>query len=244
MPRAANRHHGLVVLEGVIVEQARIALELRNPQYVDAFRAALSDDPEVAMVAAQPHLGRRPWWYDLLTGLLSVELAMDQARHALLLMSSHRGAGAEDGRLLNYHVDHWTFQMHALLEKSDHLIKRVYRTLVKRLHPDTDDEKLRQTTAALDELRREYAKVRNPLVHPRGGSVTAVEEDRLWEAHVLVGATAAHVIAGYNDGLPRMRPRWHAQRRQLTAVALQTLDVAFTQAAQDATTASRLSRRR
>ena len=238
MPRPANRLHGLVVLERVIVQQARIALELRNPRYVDAFRAALSDEPEAAMVAARPHLGRRPWWYDLLTGLLSVELAMDQAKHALSLMSSHRASGGEDGRLLDYHLDHWTIQMHALLEKSEHLVKRVYRTLVKRLHPNTYNQKLRQTTAALEELRRQYGKVRHPLLHPRGGSVTAIEEDRLWEAHVLVDATAADVIAGFHDGLPRMRQRWHTQNGRRTAAALQILDVAFTQAAQDATTIS------
>lgn len=238
MPRAANRLHGLVVLEGVIIEQARIALELRNPRYVDAFRGAMSEGLDAAMDGARPFLGNRPWWYELLTGLLSVELAMDEAKHALSLMRSHRGDGREDGRLLQYHFDHWLFQMHALLEKSDHLVKRVYRTLVRRLHPDTYNEKMQRATAGLETLRQQYAKVRNPLVHPTGGWVTGPEEDRLWEAHLLVEATMAHVIAGHYDILPTVRDRWYEQNRPRTAVVLASIDAAFRQAAQDATTTS------
>lgn len=228
MPRPAIRPPGLAVLEGVIIEQARNALELRNPRYTDAFRAAISDGLDAALDAARPYLGRRPWWYDLLAGLLSVELAMDQAVLALTLMSTHRGNGREDGRLLRYHEENWIIQMLALIEKSDGLVKRVYRTLVKSLHPDTYNEKLRQNTAGIEELRRKYGRVRRPLVHASGGFVTSVEEDRLWEAHLLVDATADGIMADFTDGLPMMRQRWHRRSRQLTAVVIASLEAAFT----------------
>ena len=163
---------------------------------------------------------------------------MNQAKHALSLMGSHRGNGGEDGRLLRYHQENWIIQMLALLEKSDHLVKRVYRTLVKRLHPDTYNEKLRQATAGLEVLRRQYGNVRRPLVHPTGGFVTAMEEDRLWEAHLLIDGTADGIITDSTDNLPSRRQRWHSQSRRRIAVVLTSLGAAFTQAAQDATTVS------
>lgn len=241
MQRRTRRLHGLVVLEGVIMQQARIALELRNPQYVDAFRRTIHEGLEPAMNAARPFLGKQPWWYELLTGLLSVELAMGEVKTALSLMRSHRGQGREDGLLLDYHRNHWTFQIHSLLEKSDHLVKRVYRTLVKRLDPDGFGEKMGRATARLEKLRERYAAVRNPMVHPIGGPVTAIEEDRLWEIHVLIGGTAADAIGGQYGVLPSRRARWCDQHQQLTLQVLTEIDAAFAQAAKDATTISATS---
>lgn len=231
-----TRLHSLVQLEALIIEQAKIHLELRNPQYVEAFQAALPGGLEAAMAAARPHLEEEwPWWYELLTSLLSVELTMDHVKHALSLMNTHRGADARsDGRLLRYHVDNWVIQTAALLEKADHLVCRVYRVLVSRVNPTGYGEKLRVARGHLLTLRQRYGSVRHPLVHPRGGSVRAIEEDRLWEAHVLIGATAAEVIDGYDDSLPAWRDRWYRQNTNRSHVLFSVIEAAFAQAVRDA----------
>jgi hypothetical protein len=235
-PRA-SRLQGLVVLEGVIMEQARIALELRNPQYVEAFRRAIRQGLDEAISAAQPFLEeQQPWWYELVTGLLSVELAMEEVKTALSLMRNHRAEGREDGRLLDYHRNHWVFQTHAVLEKSIYLIKRVYRTLVKRLDPASFDERMRRTIEPLTKQRNSLADImRNPMVHPIGGRVTAIEQERLWERYVLIGGTATDVIGGLYNGLPAKRAPWCDWHQQLTLVVLREIDVALAQAAKDAT---------
>jgi len=111
---------------------------------------------------------------------------MDESRLALLLVQSHRNAGADDGRLLAYHYNHWVFQTHALLEKSLYLLTLVYRKLVKRVHPDRYKEKMRAATAQLNDLKKSYSIVRNPLVHPVGGIGSALSDDRLCSVSVEV----------------------------------------------------------
>ena len=228
--------HSLAELEALVVEQARIALELRDPQYVQAFQAALPGGLEAAIAAARPHLEEeQPWWYELLTSLLSVELTMDHVKHALSLTNTHRGADARsDGRLLRYHVDNWVIQTTALLEKADHLICRVYRVLVRRVDPTGYRDKLRIARGHLLTLQQQYGNVRNPLLHPLGGPSRAIEEDRLWEAHVLVGATSADVIGGHDHALPSMRDRWYQQNTNRSHVVLAIIEAAFAQAVRDA----------
>jgi hypothetical protein len=237
MNETSSRLHGLDTLEGVVMEQARIALELRNPRYGDVFRRTIHKGFDAAANAAQPFVQKAPpWWYKLLTGLLSVGLAMDEVNTALVLMRSHRAEGPGDGRLLDYHEHHWFLQTQALLEKSISLIKRVYRTLVKRLDPTSFKDRMDGTIEPLNGLRDALANVRNPIVHPVGGPITAVEEDRLWERYVLAGMNLPGVIDGIYSVFPQRRAARCAVHRELTRLVLRAIDVASAQAAKDATT--------
>ena len=231
-----DRLYSLVQLEALILEQAKIALDLRNPQYVEAFRAALPRGLDVAIAAARPHLEeRQPWWYELLTSLLSVELTIDHLKHSISLMNTHRSDdGREDGRLLRYHIDNWVIQSAALLEKADHLVCRIYRVLVKRVDPSGYAEKLRVERGHLLTLQKQYGTVRHPLVHPKGGPTLALEEDRLWEAHVLVGTTAADVIRGQDEVLPSWREKWYQQTMNRSYVVIAVIEALFAKAIQDA----------
>lgn len=232
--QSVARLHALVELEAVVLEQAKVALELRNPAYANAFREALPRGLDAAMAAARPHLGPLPWWYELLTSLLSVELAMDHVKHALSLMNTHRSDDRhEDGRLLCYHVDNWVILSTALLEKADHLICRVYRVLVRRVDPAGYNDKLQAARAHLVELAARHGNVRNPLVHPLGGPTLAIEEDRLWEAQVLIGATAADVIDGHYGILPSFRDRWCQGFTVQSGVVIAAIEAAFARAARD-----------
>ena len=231
-----RRLPGLVALEAVICEQARVALELRNRPYVEAFRGAVAGGFDEAVAAGRPFLTSPPWWYEPLAGLLAVELAMDQVESALILMRSHRSTGREDGGLLLYHLHHWLIEMLALIEKSLYLTRRVYRTLVRRLNPDFYKEREQKVTTRLKALRKQYANVRDPLVHALPGWLGALEEDRLWEAHLLVNATVADVLDAHYDNIGSRRAKWHDENRQRTAVVLATINATFRRTAADATT--------
>ena len=218
-------------------QPAKLDLALRNPEYVKAFEDNIDAGLDAAMQAAELFLKPEPWWDELLSGLLAVELAMDEARTALKMVTKHRGDGIDDGRLVEYHTNHLIFQVHALLEKSKYLLTRVYRTLVKRIHSDSYRDELAAVVERIGILSEKYGNVRHPLVHPRGGLASAPAQDRLWEAHVLIDYSIADTAGSYFARLPNLRARWANMLRSRMIVVLAELDAAFTQAVKDSTTA-------
>ena len=229
-----TRLEGLVRLEALLLEHARARLEEENPQYVQAFNEALPSGLEYALDAARPHLGSPPSWYELLTRLFEVELALDHVTQTLLLMEGHRDTSPrEDGRLLDYHVNYWVIQSSALLEKADSLVSKVYRALVRPERPAFEGD-MSEARSPLAGLRAQLSGLRDPLVHGlTEGSSRGLEEERMWEAGVLLNATMDEILTGKFENLPAFRDSWYAVHVQLTAMLIAAVEASLKKTAGD-----------
>ncbi len=136
------------------------------------------------------------------------------------------GSPRDEGAWVTYHVDHWTFQMDALLERADKLIALVFRQLVR---PKDPDWRAREdgTRNDVKKMKDEIAKRRDPLAHGLGGGVGAVPEGQLWEPYLASAQFDADIVTGAYEAMGPRREFWHSLLEQTTILALGRIEAIF-----------------
>ena len=211
---------------------ASTALEKANPTYVQRFREELerTGDFEEAASTVRHLLGKGiPDWSHLLTLCLDVELALDKTRRALSLLGQplpNLGTGWNTGAWTIYHLDHWTFEINAWLERLDTLVKRVCRFLLRNRNPSWLEIQER-LSGDIQKMKNVVGKSRNPLAHGGGGGVTGPEEDFLWEPSLFLEADEDIVSASYRMFEGQRQGFYHGACREVTALALAASEAIF-----------------
>lgn len=218
-----------------LLEWAKNELQKENPGYIEAFsqRLAETGDLDRAIKETKPLLGAPPDWYPLLTAMADTEMVLDKVQRAVWFLAvappSRAGELWHPGAWAVYHVDHWTFEIYALMEGMNKLIKRTVRHLIRPDNPQWRDVENR-LVASVTKIRDSIAKVRDPLAHGYGGGVTGIEEERLWEPHLAVAPKGEVdlVQARYQsiqDG--GYQQKWYERLRQGTALVIAAMESIF-----------------
>ena len=210
-------------LKRKICEAARNALIAANPEYVQTFLRRLeetSGDLDRVIDETKPLLGERlKDWTDLLNAVLDVELVLDKAKRSLMFLRSDiEGTPEESGAWVVYHIDHWTFQMDALLERVDKLVALVLRRLV-RPKDNTWQAKQKAIRDDVKKMKDEIAKRRDPLAHGLGGGVLGIQEERLWEPFLAGRAFDVDIVASFYERASPKKQRWHSFLEPVTILA-------------------------
>jgi hypothetical protein len=209
-------------------EAAANALAAANPSYVQAFQQRMEEtggDFERITHETRPLLAAGfKSWTDLLTAILDVELVLDQVKRSLTFLASDVvGTPEENGAWTIYHVDHWTFEVDALLERLDKLVAAMFRRLVR---PKDSDWRIKER-AVRDDIKKmkvEVAKLRDPLAHGLGGGVTGIQEEDLWEPFLAARAFDVDLVASRYQSSAEYRQRWHSYLLQTTALVVAALE--------------------
>ncbi len=214
---------------------ARRQLEQTNPAYLQAFSARLVEtgSPSRAIEQTRALLGSPPRWYRLLTAMADIEIALDKVRRALSYLGAAPANGmgqlSNEGAWAVYHFDQWTFQMHALLERLERLIKLTGRHIASKKNPKWPDAE-RTLLDRVKGMSDVVGNVRHPLAHGGGGGVKGLEDDRLWEPY-LVGAMGLDIDfpqALYQAvGESGRREKWGHYLQRSTVLAIRSMEEIF-----------------
>jgi hypothetical protein len=221
MSQAALREH----LFGL----ARIDLGATNPRYVEEVQRIFreTDDLERAIDETKPLLGAGvPDWSALFTALFDFELLTDKVRTAVRFLETEPDGSEQDkARWTSYHLDHWTFQMDAMLERLDKLVARVVRHVLRPKDKEwrTKEAELR---VPIRQLKEGTAKVRDPLAHGLGGGVDAIHQERLWEPFLAIGQSDYSIAETYVASASS-RGKWVLMCGIMTEQAVEGSDVIF-----------------
>ena len=209
-------------------EAAARALDSTNPKYVQTFRRRLEEtegDLDRVIDETRPLLTEGfKGWTDLLTAALDVELVLDKVKRSLVFLASDVATTPEeDGARVAYHMDHWTFEMDALLERLDKLVATMFRRLVR---PKDGDWRIKEAAVRDDikKMKAKVAKVRDPLAHGLGGGVTGIEDERLWEPFLAARAFDVDLVVSRYQGAAQYRQRWHSHLHKSTILAIAVLE--------------------
>lgn len=128
-------------LKARVFQDARRDLERANPEYVEAFQATLlatAGDLDDAIAKAKPLLkGPLPKWPKILTGFFDLELVRGKVVECHAHLKQARDdASPNAGYWFSYHLDHWTFQTDAFLERCNRLYTQVIRGTIRERDPD------------------------------------------------------------------------------------------------------------
>ena len=214
----AFRHH--------LEEWALGQLEATNRPYVATFARRITQTPhDLAQVIAEtaPLLGPPTTWPHLLTALLDVELYFDRCRRAVWFLgftpAAPQAAPTHPGAWLLYHIDTWHVVACALLERIRTLISLTCRTVIRPKSPRFKIIEA-QLVAEVQNLKKFIEDQRDRIAHG-GGSVEALERDKLWEPYLVVrrvfGSTdTIDIIGNYYDGAIRYQTSWHSRAQRFT----------------------------
>ena len=210
-----------------LIAKAKESLVKTNRNYVTAFERSTVEgkDPETILAETQRYLqsghGLSKTWCELLEATLDLELAMDKVRRALWFLEVMPPGIAERwnvGGWTIYHVDFWTFEMAALLNRLEKLIKQTCRKLLKPSNPNwrkTEDTLM----ASVHKMQEDIGKFRNPLAHG-GGPVEALALEQLWEPFVLTGVDFEEVVNRHYQSMAGFRQVWHDRLETVTTTTL------------------------
>jgi hypothetical protein len=170
-------------LKARIVADARADLRKYKPDYVARLQAELilTNDLDMAIARAQPYLGsplRK--WPALLTAIFDVELVRGKVVECHDHLKNLRDSDQpEAGYWFAYHLDLWTFQSDAFINRGSNLYTKVIRAVLRHCDPAwAEFEKEIAAAVAVD--RSDFGKVRHPLAHGLGAGVDAMTQH--WEA--------------------------------------------------------------
>ena len=214
-----------------ILEGAREALAETNPEYIRIFHEQLKDagdDLEHAIKATNALISTDfPHWPDLLTAILDFEAVLDKMTRSLDLMGfSPVQSDMEKGAWFDYHLDYWCFLMDALLERVDRLAALTFRRLVR---PKDKDWQAKHTRIRDDvnQMKQAIARIRDPLAHGRGGGITGIQEERLWEPYLAMGHFDIDLVGEFYKTTGDSRDRWFDRVEQTTGLALGRIEAVF-----------------
>jgi len=207
-------------------------LEEAYPTYFRRLREELERavNVEEATFTVRPLLGKGiPEWSHLLTLCLDVELALDKTLRALTLLGTPippLGSEWNIGAWTVYHLDHWTFEMQAWLERLDTLVTRTCRFLLRARNRSWREIQER-LSGDIQKMKEVTSQVRNPLAHGGGGGVTGPEEDFLWEPSLISEADEDIVTAFYRT-MSQADQQFHLERiRTVTVQAVAASEAIF-----------------
>jgi len=221
-------------LKGKICQAAAEALDVINPQYVQTFqkRMETGDDIRRVIDETRPLLGDGfERWNDLLTAVLDLTFAIDKVERSLTYVRLDMAVTPEEnGAWFICHKDLWTFYVDALFEKLDTLVTKTIRYLVRPKEREgwqAIEDTLRKDVRM---MKNEIGKLRDPLAHglgngrqvkAQGGSITGVQEERLWESVLASGVSDVEVVTGtYHQVLPH-RDEWYSRLEKATNLAFE-----------------------
>jgi hypothetical protein len=171
-------------LKARVFEDARRDLERSKPGYVAAFQATLAatGSPELASAKAKPLLkGGLQKWPAILTGFFDLEVVRGKVVDCHKHLERSRDSSAPDaGYWFAYHLDHWTFQTDAFLNRCDTLFKQVIRGTIRHRDPEGWQQFQNEVAAELQVLKDRFGELRHPLAHGLGGGVAGITER--WES--------------------------------------------------------------
>ena len=199
-----------------IVAAARQDLRDLVPEYVSELQRVLvatGGNLEFAMSASAKHLRKPlPKWPPLLTALFDLEFVRGKVVncHELLRRSSD-DASSDSSFWFLYHLDHWTFQADAFMDRCDRLFKQVIRAVIRPLDANGWQAFERDVATQMRALKTAIAAVRDPLAHGLGGGVAGLI-DR-WEPmlaapmNVFDGSFVKSAVGGFESAVEIKRRR-------------------------------------
>jgi len=203
-------------------------LEDERPKYVNAFRAELvaSKDLESATRQARSSLGEPLSWIVLLTRAMDVEIGRRQLFLAVQVVG--HPAPSDDvtpGAWAVYQANMWWVSAAGLLERVEKLAVATCRRLIS----DKGD-RTRVSDHLIDDIgawRDRIKNVRDAVAHG-GGPVEAMEADRLWEVHLVLGVDGfEEVVKSYFEFCMGKQSRWHSILSAATSQLSKDMDVWF-----------------
>ena len=203
-------------LKARIVQDATRDLERTSPEFVATFQATLAatgGDVDEAVAKATPLLkGRLRKWPRILTGFFDLEVVREKVVqcHAHLKQALD-STTPEASYWFSYHLDHWTFQTDAFLNRCDRLYKQVIRGPIRERDPDGWQDFQRQVAAESRVLKDRFGQLRHPLAHGLGGGVQGITEH--WES-ILAASVIATDPNFVKSSLASMVEATDAKRRQ------------------------------
>ena len=208
---------GLQLFRNSLYRAAARSLQEKHPQYVETLIQTLAETSDLSQaldtVKAIPTDIGFAKWRPLLTATLDTELAINQLRVTLELLRLTPSKGllipeGTEGTLVLYYTNVWVLLADALLERSEKLIKKAARTLIRPSNPkwqSIEDEVSKPINELSKDLR---SKMRNPLAHG-GGAVEAPAEERLWEGFTIIAAVTNRYELFFSQMLGAMA-KYHA----------------------------------
>jgi hypothetical protein len=192
---AGRKKAGFDALKMRVEREARSALRKARPLYVAEFdsvlRATNGDFQRATKHAARYLHKPLQIWPEVLTALFDVEYVRIKVSDAFSLLDKATPEASDAGFWFRYHLDHWTFQMDAFLDRSDRFFRKFIRALVRPSRPQ-------EWQAIERDLAKKVggAPGRNRQ-HPQSASTRT--RRRRFRAADRVGAGACGTIS--NDGL-------------------------------------------
>lgn len=208
---------------------ARRRLEINNPKFVDTFLSQLEKQGlEKAQDATKSLLGDPPEWYAVLTAMADVEMALDKMWRARQFLGASPMPGSGElsnlGAWVDYHSDYWAFATDALLERVEILINLSIDQILRYKNPQWRALK-NELLNTVKKIKDEVGNVRHPLAHGRGGGITGMEVDRLWESYLLVGSGTDFAAVKYESiSRSNYQKRWYERISWVTAIVTTVLD--------------------
>lgn len=212
---------------------ARESFARDNPQYYGTFNAEFSrtKDFGLATSKAAPMVRKQVSrdWRDLLRLCVDFELVLDQCRRAATLIQMDPPTIEpqwDDGAWTIYNLNHWTFEMYALLERLNALVLKVCRVVLRPSAPDWQATQ-QKLSKQVQDMRDEVGVLRNPLAHTGSGGVSeAVVADDLYPTALLIGWNE-DVVPRFYQQVTRFGHYWRSLVSDETAKAIAMSEAIF-----------------
>jgi hypothetical protein len=153
-----------------------------------------------------------PKWPVLLTALFDLEFVRGKVVNCHELLKRHRDDESSDSSFwFLYHLDQWTFQTDAFMDRCDRLFKQVIRAVIRPLNPNGWQTFERDVATQMKLLKGPIAAVRDPLAHGLGGGVAGLMDQ--WEpilaapTNVFDGAFVKSAVDGLQTAVEIKRRR-------------------------------------
>jgi len=182
---------GLIALRGILRTIASDHLERTEPSFVEAVRKVSPTTLEVALANSQGSLksGLPRVYHEVFQRIADILISVELATRAVSYMEAEDpsvGDLRDPLRWFVYHSDTSALWCHAVVDKSQALMKVLQRRLIRTWWADTFQEfeaRLIQHLASLEEIS---GTIRHPLAHGRPREGYDSQEGR-WEAAAVLG---------------------------------------------------------